>query len=127
MTKIVYNACSGGFSLSEVAMRRYAEIKGEPIYVGKYDSSYNIYWRVPLEERPGWGIVPPESFTWSDRDFDRTDPVLVQVVEELGDLANGRYANLKIRELLPGTRYRIDEYDGYESVITQDEYKWSVA
>jgi hypothetical protein len=28
MTKIVYNACHGGFGLSEAAILRYAEIKG---------------------------------------------------------------------------------------------------
>jgi len=28
MTKIVYNSCFGGFSLSEAAIMRYAEIKG---------------------------------------------------------------------------------------------------
>lgn len=26
-----------------------------------------------------------------------------------------------------GTLYRIDEYDGYESVMTQDTYDWKVA
>ena len=32
MTKIVYNACHGGFGLSEVAIRPYAEIKGITLY-----------------------------------------------------------------------------------------------
>jgi hypothetical protein len=61
------------------------------------------------------------------RDIERTDPVLVQVVEELGDKANGDYAELRIAELSAGTLYRIDEYDGLEQVCTQDDYAWSVA
>jgi len=34
---------------------------------------------------------------------------------------------LQIRELPEGTLYRIDEYDGRETVMTQDEYTWRVA
>jgi len=98
MTKIVYSACYGGFSLSEKAINRYWELKGEPC---------------------------PED--WWGRDLERTDPILVQVVEELGDSASGRFANLQICELEKGTLYRIDEYDGYESVMTQGDYVWKVA
>ena len=99
MTKIVYNACYGGFSLSHEAIMRYAEIKGINIAIGEF----SIY------------------------DIERTDPALVQVVEELGEAANGRSAALRIVELPAGTLYRIDEYDGSESVMTQDDYDWSVA
>ena len=60
-------------------------------------------------------------------DIDRTDTVLVQVVEELGADASGDYAHLVIRDLPKGTKYYIDEYDGNESVITIDEIRWSVA
>lgn len=61
------------------------------------------------------------------REIDRTDPALVQTVEELGDKANGRHAKLKIAEVPSGTLYRIDEYDGNESVMTQDDYDWKIA
>jgi hypothetical protein len=49
------------------------------------------------------------------------------VVEELGSTANGYAAALAIRELPAGTKYRIEEYDGIESVVTIDEHEWSVA
>lgn len=98
MTKIVYNACYGGFGLSEKAINRYWQIKGEP--------------------------APND---WYDRDVDRADPILVQVVEELGKEANGYCAKLVIDELPSGTLYRIDEYDGLESIMTQSDYKWSIA
>lgn len=94
MTKVVYNACFGGFSLSKKGAARYAELKGMSVY---------------------------------DSDIPRADPMLVQVVEELGDEANGDYAELRIKDVPPGTLYRIDEYDGNESVMTQSEYDWSVA
>jgi hypothetical protein len=64
---------------------------------------------------------------FSDRDFERNDPILVQVVEELGDKANGSCAKLRIAEVTAGTLYRIDEYDGFESVETKDSYEWNVA
>ena len=57
----------------------------------------------------------------------RTDPILVQVVEELGADADGEYAELAIADVPAGTKYRIDEYDGVESVMTIDDYYWSVA
>lgn len=61
------------------------------------------------------------------RSMPRTDPLLVQVVEELGEEANGRYATLQITELPAGTLWRIEEYDGRESVETPESYAWEVA
>ena len=63
----------------------------------------------------------------SEYDVARTDPILVQVVEELGEKANGMYANLFVEELASGTRYRIQEYDGSESIETENDIVWQVA
>jgi hypothetical protein len=52
---------------------------------------------------------------------------LVQVIEELGDDANGWAANLQIGELPAGTQYHIYEYDGNERIMTPDDYKWEIA
>ena len=60
-------------------------------------------------------------------DIERTDPILVQVVEELGEAANSEYSDLCIRELEPGTKYRLQEYDGSEWIETEEEIEWSVA
>jgi hypothetical protein len=57
----------------------------------------------------------------------RHDPDLVAVVEMLGERANGDYAKLAICEIPDGARYRIDEYDGAESVMMPDDYQWIVA
>ena len=140
MTKIVYNACFGGFSLSDAAIMRYAEIKGITLYPHVEErfgrTTYYLcppeeYFRINAEEangpvRPG-RFERSNALYFSDCDFERTDPVLVQVVEELGGKANGSSAALRIAKVRAGTRYRIDEYDGSESVMTIDDYDWSVA
>ena len=120
---------------------RYAEIKGITLYV-HYDPKFPRwphYYLCPPEEfqrinEEEWEQpVSPDRFAksnalyFSDRDIERNDPALVQVVEELGDLANGDCSRLEIEELPAGTLYRIDEYDGLETVETKDSYEWSVA
>lgn len=57
--------------------------------------------------------VPVAEFRW---ELDRSDPHLVQTVLELGELANGRYANLKVVEIPSDVTWTICEYDGMEWV-----------
>jgi len=138
MTKIVYNACYGGFGLSHDAIMRYAEIKGIALYTNE-QYGFTHYYLCPPEEydrinaeeqanpvSPGRFIRSNEMY-FSDRDIERNDPILVQVIEELGNKANGQCAELRITEVPTGTMYRIDEYDGNESVETKDSYDWKVA
>lgn len=72
-----------------------------------------------LEE---WGV---NSSTLKDDELPRHHPLLVRVVEELESEANGRYASLKVCEI-EGRRYRIDEYDGSETVMTPEDTDWIV-
>ena len=115
MAKIVYNACYGGFSLSRVAVIRAREISGNPTWGGACIKG----------DVADYGVI--------DRDYGfaknvaRHDAVLVAVVEELGDAANGDCAKLRIEDVKSGTPYRIDEYDGKESVMTSSDYEWIVA
>lgn len=147
MAKIVYNGCYGGFGVSEAGMSRYAEIKGIALYPehDKRFSSLGVvtYWIVPPGQRPAklegeaWHLASFEerkAFNKAYREatldptkIDRSDPALAQVVEELGTAANGMFAELKIKELPSGTAYRIDEYDGNESVVTKEDDEWSIA
>jgi hypothetical protein len=53
---------------------------------------------------------------WYSSDIPRDDPVLVSVVRELGDRANGNFAELKIVEIPASVDWQIDEYDGREWV-----------
>jgi hypothetical protein len=141
VTKIVYNACFGGLSLSDAAVKRYAEIKGFALYPEK--GPLTTYWLIPPEER----VNIPDGAEWhtlsleerqayneryskevfQPRDLPRHDPVFVQVVEELGPAANGRHAELRIAEVPSGSLYRIDEYGGSESVMTPSDYQWETA
>jgi hypothetical protein len=98
--KVVFSGCFGGFQLSNAGLLRAREISGNPTW----------------GDNDGWL-----------RDVERHDPVLVRVVEELGSDASGDYASLAIAEIPAGSRYRIDEYDGNESVMTVDDYDWKFA
>ena len=96
-TKVVYNACNGDFSISLEALERMQELgfRGETsVFKGRVD----LY------------------------DCERHNPILVQAVEELGYKASGRYADLKIAEV--SGPYRIEEYDGAETVYEPGDYNW---
>lgn len=131
MTKIVYNACYGGFGLSKEAVLRYAELKGIKLY--EYveprwkNMGFYMWIKVPQEEYDKMTMDEQHEVWFHDKDIDRADPILVQVVEELGEKASGRCARLEIQELPKGTMYRITEYDGFESVETRDAVDWNVA
>jgi hypothetical protein len=98
MFKVVYNGCYGGFGLSKEAIK-YLNVK--------------------------YGIEVSVSGPWLKEDLPRHDKRLVDVIEVLGDKANGMCAKLLIAEI-DSPMYRIDEYDGFESVETPDSYEWVV-
>jgi hypothetical protein len=148
MVRIVINSCFGGFGLSDEGIKRYAELKGLKLYpeVGKYDST--TYWTVPINKRSKllkhyWknqndpdlcnSLTKKEQNKLNkeldksiiyNRYIPRDDPILVQVVEELKEKANGDCAKLKVVEIPDGVDWEIDEYDGNES-IEQVHQSWS--
>lgn len=115
MAKIVYNKCFGGFGLSNKAVDRYFELMGWELVVVTKRYGYKYYYS------------QHDGKHFNDHELERDDPVLVQVVEELGSVANGDYSELAICELPSGTRYYIHEYDGCETVVTEDEFRWRTA
>lgn len=131
MTKVVYNACYGGFGLSKEAVLRYAELKGITLYEYKDpkfgNMGFHMWIKVPQEEYDKMNTAQQNNVWFRDDDIERNDPILVQVVEELGEKASGRCANLVIKDIPKGTAYRIDEYDGYESIETRENIDWSIA
>lgn len=124
MTKVVYNACHGGFGLSEEAIQLYAKLAGIEIY--PVEDSWFTFWFLgepngrSVEEMFNQGVK-----CFSVDSIERHDPILVQAVETLGEGANGSCANLRIAKI-SGRQYRISEYDGYESVIEPEDQDWIV-
>ena len=135
--KIVINECHGGFGLSKEACQRYFDLKGQQVRIeqDKKFSALDMFtvWLVSPEER--LEIKEGEAFykmsrderidynwkysqqTWyRDNNLTRNDPILVQVVEEMGDKASGRYAKLAIVEIPDDVQWIIEENDGKEWV-----------
>ena len=98
MTKIVINACYGGFGLSPKA----SELLNKKKNLKKGDKGYTDPEHGSLYHIP------------------RHDKHLVQVVEELGEKANAQFADLVIVEA-EGYQYRVEEYDGNESLKLQKQ------
>ena len=114
MTKVVYNECYGGFSLSDEAIELYLNLKELK------------YKKIKEQWGSRYDVEGIKNF-YATRDIERDDPILVQVVEKLGIKANGSCAKLCIEDLPKGTLYRIKEYDGYESIETKYNDDWSIA
>lgn len=134
--EVVINKCHGGFGLSIEAVHRYLEIRNMPVW-SEFDETYPslklvTYWLIPpgperldgspdnwhslsLAERQAHNRLY-EQQVFTPRDIARDDPVLVQVVKELGDRANGSHAELKVVEIPADVNWRIEEYDGSEWV-----------
>lgn len=135
--KVVINSCYGGFSLSPKGERRYLELKGLKSYFykqSKYNYSDNtleftridnidnvpdlFFYCTTYDQGKTISDYPKDTFHYWD--LERSDPTLVQVVEELGAESFGRCANLKIVDIEKGRWFRIDEYDGLESIEYRD-------
>ena len=135
--KVVINADYGGFGLSPKALKYVADKLGQPIYFFKSSYAYGKYTYIPISpeeaHRSIWGLrafnIPDpgsvadlnenyDKYNWSfSRYFEsRADPLLVEVVEALGDEANGSHAKLKIVEIPDDVEWTIQEYDGWEWV-----------
>lgn len=79
---------------------------------GLSDAGLDLY-----KEKSGLDIDHPY-------DIERNDPLLVQVVEELGEMANGSYAKLKVVEIPDDIEWTIEDYDGDEWVA-EAHRRWS--
>lgn len=132
MKSVVINRCFGGFGLSYKASLRYAELAGCKLYAfvtgrdkkGNYD--FNCNCMEPYSEEIGGDVLmsihyfieetPTNKSSWSDHNIARNDSILVQVVQELGESANGKCAELHVVKIPDDVEYEIDEYDGLETI-----------
>ena len=118
--KVVINRCYGGFGLSDKAVERYAELKGITL-VKQKEKSYgdSAYWIDGIEDDDHYF----SAYNLRDNEY-RTDPVAIQVIEELGKEANGFCADLSIVEIPDDVEWHIAEYDGIEWVA-ENHRTWS--
>lgn len=93
--KVVINACHGGFGLSREATDRYCAEKN--INPGKW-MSFGYYSKFYAGQ------------------LLRDDPLLIKIVEEMGEEADGSMSKLKIVEIPDDIEWSIHEYDGSEWV-----------
>ena len=56
-------------------------------------------------------------------DIERNNPILVEIVEQLGEAADGHFAELKVVEIPDDVQWQIEEYDGNEWVAEKHR-KW---
>lgn len=115
--KIVINKCYGGFGLSDKAIEYYGELKNLGLVKeeGKYFNLTGYDWYVSE-------IIEKNFFF--DRSIERNDSDLVRVVEELGEKASGKYAELQIVEIPDDVKWDIHDYDGMEW-IAETHRTWS--
>lgn len=148
--KIVINKSYGGFRLSPKAIKRLAELNGKKCYF--FEGFKEPFKKVSIEKAskciffyafsvPNPDDVLPKEEKGEDETYleynnklkeitllynniNRTDPKLIQVVEELGKEANGICADLKIVEIPDGIEWEINQYDGLET-IEEKHRSWS--
>ena len=132
--KIVINKCYGGFGISDAAyekliewgipVRAYVEQKRDPetgLYLPEPANDGEVIFDREFGEtgdKMNDAMKVLKGRYWDDflRRDNRTHPLLVRVVEELGEAANGKHAELKVVEIPDGVEWEIDEYDGLESI-----------
>jgi len=110
--KIVVNKCYGGFSISEEAGKLLKEKGVKILFKGdKYKDSNEIVDKF-------YSYLSNEDFGIKSNNYIeyRTDKRLIEVIEKLGDKANGKYAKLEIIEIPDDIEWFIDEYDGIETI-----------
>ena len=116
MHKVVYNSDYGGFSLSLKAVE-WLETNCKDSELRDFITSLRIAGKEYSLFSKDKCLCYDVSGWFCDK---RHHKDLVAVVETLGEEANGYCANLAIEEI-SSNKYRIDEYDGAESIITPDD------
>lgn len=115
LVKIVINSDYGGFSLSDQAVLAYGRKKGLNLVKDE-----NTSWNISIFYKDS---VAKENY-FEDREIPRNDPALVEVVEVLGEAANGFAASLKIVEIPEDVEWCVEENDGREWV-SEKHRTWS--
>lgn len=121
--KVVINRCYGGFGLSKKAVMRLHELGDKHVEeqtreeffstdsidntIEKQNKTLEML-ELPSEN----GIILSEKHRSNNRDC----PILIKMVEELGEESFGKDAELKVVQIPDGIEYTIEKYDGMEWV-----------
>ena len=138
--KVIINNCFGGYGLSDEA---YEWLIARGIPVQKYiqqerDADTGLYKPQPANDgrvifdreltprgecsindiyHEYKGKTPTQQRYWDCWiDAERSDPLIIECVEALGEKASGPLSKLKIVEIPDGVEYVIQEYDGNEHI-----------
>lgn len=127
MTKVVINNCWGGFGLSTEAMKGLIERNCSSVReytideytggegLGRWGRNEDVgdgYETAGLED-----VLVKGRMVYTYDNAQRTDPVLVALIEEWGSRrVSGQLAKLRVVDVPDGIRYEIDDYDGMESI-----------
>lgn len=143
--KIAVNKCFGGFGLSTSAIKRYLEMKNEPCFFYKQEYAPSediifIYKKITIEEADKEIVVActkkdlgDEIIIRADTEDDdvdiysfmyeinpiydnRSDEILIKVIEELGSKANGKFSKIEIVDIPDDIEWCISDYDGIETI-----------
>ncbi len=136
--KVILNKCFGGFGVSKKAYELYTKKKGLNLFcyecdikdyrnhIYKYakdDNLFNHYFTKDFGDNVQISNEDYEKYSlYLDTRY-REDPILIEVIEELGEEANNKYSQLKIVEIPDNLNYTIDDYDGIET-LHQEVQEW---
>lgn len=112
--KIIINSCYGGWGISHDGMMEYFKRAKIEVFPEELEWGGWLYWADEKHTKD----------TLDHREDLRTDPILVQMVEESPGRWDGTYADLKVVEVPAGVSWDIDEYDGIET-IHESHRSWS--
>jgi len=131
--RVAINKCYGGFSLSPRAVKRLAELRGLPCYFFSVGDA--VHKPITMEEAEKAFVwfacsVPDTLASREATDIDirpenRSDPLLLQVIDELGEAANGPYAKIAIVEIPDNVEYEIKDYEGGKEQVAEKHRVWA--
>lgn len=151
MPKIAINRAIGGFTLSHKAMMRYAELAGIAIFPYYHNLDNDTFIRLTAREietiddhnrsdseeyygNPWYFYVDADVINYrnseadskflTERDIKRDDPLLIQVIEELGDDATGSSGKIKVVDVPDDVVWEIDENDAGYEWVQEKPRKW---
>jgi len=128
---VVINRALGGLALSRKAVKRYSELSNIPIYAFTWEVIDNAGNLKPAEkdddsEYLSYSTDPKctDRNYWDKEELDRDDPILVQVVNELGKSAGQPDSDLVVISIPDDVDYYVEDCENHE-VIREKSREWN--